>query len=371
MIRAIGTAVIVSALLAGGGTIADDFEQPLARQWIASRPERTYVASSGDAQHHNVLVLEPDGDDVYVLLKETERANGGILEADVLFPSAEDNYLGIIYNFQKTAMRTDFGVIYIKGNESYAQANPHYDFNVSRTIYPEARVTLTGPAAVEIGRWQHVKLEVAGGDCHLYVGDMTTPQLTFSMFHGRGGAFGLQPRSVGGAVWVDNVQWRPLSTLTYTGAPKPTLRYAPDTLLTSWQVAGPFDRVEDAIARQPAGSSHAWRPFAADPRGAVISGRVTAFHHEATVAYFRTRIQSAAARSAMLELSTADDLAVWLNGRFWWFVPRAGAAWFDFLTNQRHAGQQIPLDLAAGSNDLVIRVRGGSYATGGFFAAVK
>jgi len=125
MIRAIGTAVIVSALLAGGGTIADDFEQPLARQWIASRPERTYVASSGDAQHHNVLVLEPDGDDVYVLLKETERANGGILEADVLFPSAEDNYLGIIYNFQKTAERTDFGVIYIKGNESYAQANPH------------------------------------------------------------------------------------------------------------------------------------------------------------------------------------------------------------------------------------------------------
>jgi hypothetical protein len=50
----------------------------------------------------------------------------------VLFPSAEDNYLGFIYNFQRTGDRTDFGVVYIKGNESYAQANPHYDFNVSR-----------------------------------------------------------------------------------------------------------------------------------------------------------------------------------------------------------------------------------------------
>jgi len=370
VIRAALAAVALVALF-GRGEVVDDFEQPLSRHWIVSRPARARLAPSNDPRHGNVLVLEPDGDDVYVLLKGTEVSSGGVLEADVLFPSAEDNYLGFIYNFQRTGERTDFGVVYIKGNESYAQANPHYDFNVSRTIYPEARVALSGAAAVRVGSWRHMKIEVVGGECHLYVGDMLTPQLTFSLYHGRSGAFGLQPRSVGGAVWVDNVQWRPLSAFTYVGAAKPSVVYAPDAMLTSWQVAGPFDRVDDAIAQRPGDATHVWRPFAADRRGAVVTGTITSFHGNATVAYFRTRVQSAVAREASLRLSTADDLAVWVNGRFWWFVPRAPTAWFDFMTNERHAGQRIPIALTSGANDLVVRVRGGSYATGGFFAAVE
>ena len=292
MIRAILAAVLLGGLAGADVELTDDFEQPLSRQWTVSRPERTHTAASNDPLHGAVLVLEADGDDVYLLLKGTESSSGGVMEADVLFPSPEDSYLGFIYNFQRTAERTDFGVVYIKGNESYAQANPHYDFNVSRTIYPEARVTLSGAGAIRVGSWQHVKIEVVGSDCHLYVGDMGTPQLTFAMYRGRSGAFGLQPRSVGGAVWVDNVQWRSLPALTYRGQAMPPVVYATDALLTSWQVAGPFEQVEDAFARQPEGRPRTWRPFAADPRGAVITGLVTSFHGKATVAYFRTRIQA-------------------------------------------------------------------------------
>jgi hypothetical protein len=91
-------------------------------------------------------------------------------------------------------------------------------------------------------------------------------------------------------------------------------------------------------------------------------------HGPQTVAYFRTQVTAAAAKPARLELSTADDLAIWINGRFHWFVARHAAAWFDFFSNPKHAGQSIPLPLRPGANDVVIRVRGGVYATGGFFA---
>lgn len=65
-----------------------------------------------------------------------------------------------------------------------------------------------------------------------------------------------------------------------------------------------------------------------------------------------------------------DDLALWVNGRFHWFIPRRSAAWHDFFRNPAHAGQSIPVPLLAGDNDLVFRVRGGVYASGGFYARV-
>ena len=80
---------------------------------------------------------------------------------------------------------------------------------------------------------------------------------------------------------------------------------------------------------------------------------------------------SPAAGPAVLHLSTVDDLAVWINGRFHSFVKREGLAWWDFWFNEEHGGQRIPFDLQEGANEIVIRVRGGAYASGGFFARVE
>ena len=75
--------------------------------------------------------------------------------------------------------------------------------------------------------------------------------------------------------------------------------------------------------------------------------------------------------SGTLVFSTVDDLALWMNGRFNWFVPRAAAAWYDFAPNPKHAGQKIPIDLREGTNEFVLRVRGGAYAAGGFFVRLE
>lgn len=66
----------------------------------------------------------------------------------------------------------------MNGNDSYAQANPHFDTNVGRTLYPEMRAPLAGASEVRVGHWQRFALEVVGGVAHLYVGDTTLPSMT-------------------------------------------------------------------------------------------------------------------------------------------------------------------------------------------------
>ena len=135
-------------------------------------------------------------------------------------------------------------------------------------------------------------------------------------------------------------------------------------------MAGPLDRSDDDLAQRPRARPDRWRPFPTDARGAVVTGRVVDYHGPNTVAYFRTTVQAPAPRPAELQLSTADDFAVWLNGRFLGFGARLDAAWFDFRSNAARRSRRVAVELDAGANDIVIRVRGGVYASGGFFAGL-
>jgi hypothetical protein len=292
------------------------------------------------------------------------------IEGDVLFPDSTDSYLGVMYNARKLGDRWDFGLIYIKGDGSYLQANPHRDYNVSRTFYPEYRAELEGVAATRIGVWQRFRVEVVGRVAHFYVGDMETPRLIFPFADFESGSIGLQPRSVGGDVWLDNVTITSIHSFSYRGQDPMRVTYAPDSLLTTWTVAGPFAQTHDAVAQAP-GAHDGWRAVAVDARGGLPTARIVDFHGPNTVAYFRTRVTAPDSGRYMLHLSTIDDLALWVNGTFHWFIPRAGVAWHDFWLTEAHAGRKIPVTLNRGVNDLVFRVRGGTYATGGFFMRLE
>lgn len=355
--------------LVGQQRFADDFEDGLSG-WEIAGDRGVYLLDSGDPEHGSVMVLHPWGD-VYALVRESEAWGGVRMEGDVLFPDDEHNYLGMVYAFQKSGERTDFGLIYIKGNGSYLRVNPHRDFNVGRTLYEEYRTELTDDAAIVIDEWQRFRLEVIDGVAHLYVGAMDVPQLTFAHLELDSGAVGLQPRSVGGDVWVDNVTVSSIDDFSYRGPPLPAHEYQPDSVLTEWTVAGPFAQTMDEFARHPAAFPDRWRDFETDDRGAVVSASVVDYHGARPVAYFQTLVDAQEAGSAFLHLSTVDDLAVWVNGRFHWFMDRDPLAWWDFWFNEEHSGQRIPIELREGSNDVVIRVRGGVYATGGFFARVE
>jgi len=346
---------------------ADAFESGLDR-WQILGEHGVALRQTNDSHHGAVLELTPNGDDVAVLIRGSEGWSGVRVEGDMLFPTEGQSYLGLLYNHTTRDARRDFGLVYVKGNDSYLQVNPHRDLNVSRLIYPELHVPLVGPSAVTVGSWQHFAFEVMGPAVHVYVGRTAAPQLTFDALELEHGAVGLQPRSVGAPVWVDNVSVTRIDRLTYAGPPIPDRRYSRDDLLTDWQIAGPFAVADDRIARRPDDPDVEWSPFPTDQRGAVVTARAVDFHGPRRVAYFRTTVEAGTAGPALLDMSSADDLAVWVNGRFSGFYARQPPAWFDFDRTPDRAGRAVPVSLRSGRNDIVLRAVGGVYASGGFFA---
>ena len=366
--------------------LTEDFENDLSR-WDLVGDQSIAIQKSGDPEHGQVLVLQPDGH-VFALVKESDHWGAIRVEGEILFPQNEHNYFGLIYNYTKTRSRTDFGSLYIKGNGSYIRANPHRDGNVSRLMYEEYKTRLTGHQAILIDRWHNFKAEIMGTVCHLYVDDMSTPKLTFSLYEGSSGLVGFKPRVVGGAVWLDNIRITSIEKLSYIGPNKPTIDYDPDSLITDWEVVGPFAKPIPEIERngKPIPEIHidreryTWMPFLTDPRGAVITGKVTEYIGDRTVAYFRTIVHASVEKKVTFHVTTIDELALWVNGNFYGYIYRDGYvsgdqndwnAWYDFWKNPEHEGRRIQIDLMKGENQILLRTRNGQYASGGFFARLE
>lgn len=357
----------------------DDFGAGL-RKWEISDPQAITIIDSGNAERGKVMQLSPSDARLHALIRGSEKWRGYRIEGEVLFPENSHNYLGFIYNYTETPQRVDLGSIYIKGNNSYIRVNPRRDWNPTRNLYEEYRTPLTGDDAIRIGQWQRFAAEVVGNVCHFYVGDMKTPKVTFDFFESDSGKAGFKPRVVGSPAWIDNIRATAIPELSYRGPRRPLgIEYEPERLVTHWSVLGPLTRThkEAEVAEAPirvsvsdGGTKHRWREFKTDPRGAVLTGRVTDFLGSKTVAYFATEIRVREGESAKLEFSSIDNLAVWVNGVFRGYGDRDQFAWHDFGKNPAHPPTAGSDSLAPGINHVLVRVRGGQYATGGFFARV-
>lgn len=95
----------------------DDFEQGLAR-WEINAPQAVTLKDSGDAAHGKVLQLAPGGAKVFALVRGSDTWRGYRIEGEVLFPTDEENYLGLIYHYRETPRRVDLGSLYIRGDDS-------------------------------------------------------------------------------------------------------------------------------------------------------------------------------------------------------------------------------------------------------------
>jgi hypothetical protein len=356
----------------------DDFESGLSR-WDVSNEDAIAIIDSGDATHGKVLQLTPAEAQIRALIRGSSDWAGYRIEGEVLFPENRHNYLGLVYHYSEHDGRVDLGSIYIKGNGSYIRVNPRRDWNPHRMLYEEMRVALTGDDAIHIGQWQRFAAEVVGNSCHFYVGDMETPKVTFDFYEGDRGAAGFKPRVVGGATWIDNIRVQAIEELSYRGEARPAgVEYDPDSLITDWAVMGPLTRaiheIESSASPQEVlavdgGAERRWRRFETDPRGAVITGRVTEFLGSRTIGYFATSVQVGADEHTELQFSSIDDLTLWIDGRFRGYAYRDSLAWYDFGRNPDHP-PTVSIPLEPGNHEVLVRVRGGVYASGGFFARV-
>jgi len=366
--------------------LSDNFDNGLSA-WSLMGAQAIKIIASGDAAHGDVLQLTSDNI-VYALVKNSDSWGSVRVEGDVLFPDDGDSYLGLVYNYKKGKFRTDFGEIYIKGNGSYLQVNPWYDGNASRLLYNEYTTQLSGPDSIVIKTWVHFRAEISENICHFYAGNMNVPKMVFDAIDMHSGLVGFHPRVAGGSVWIDNIRISSIERLTYQGPAIPSFDYEPDQLITQWEVIGPLPGLLDAIghthdatARQiEIGKNvYEWKPFQTDKRGAVVTARVTEYLGTRPVAYFRTRLYSDSSRTAELHVTTVDELGLYINGHFEGFIYRDGYvsgsndwnAWYDFWRNPSHAGRKISVTLKKGMNQIVVCVRNGQFASGGFFARIE
>lgn len=367
--------------------LRDDFEGTLSG-WELVGAHAIKIINTNDASHGQVMAMQPDGI-VYALVKDSEQWGAVRIEGEVFFPPEGNGYLGLIYNYTRTASRTDFGEIYLKGNGSYLRVNPWRDGNVSRLLYEEYKTPLSGDEAISINKWYKFKAEIQGSMCHFYIGNMSVPKITFRLFEHASGLVGLKPRVAGDPVWIDNIRITSIKRLSYDGPELPQIVYEPDSLVTEWQVIGPLEKPDTEIewTSDPAKSeivtddtTYTWKPFEVDARGAVITGQITEYMGERPVAYFRTIVESDREQEVVLHFSSVDEIALWVNNRFEGFVYRDGYmslpendwnAWYDFWKNPDHGGSRGQVQLTPGTNQLVIRVRNGQFASGGFFLRLE
>ncbi|UII75155.1 DUF1080 domain-containing protein [Flagellimonas sp. HMM57] len=364
----------------------DDFEGNLSG-WEINNVTSVEIIDSQDSKQGKVLTLKPNGN-VSALIKDSDQWGSVKVEGQLLFPKNEHNYLGFIYNYKKTTKREDFGLLYVKGNGSYIRANPWRDGNVSRLLYEEYKTNLEGDQAIKIGQWHTFKMEVINETCHLYINDMKRPKITFGLFELKSGKIGFQPRVTGGDVWIDNIKVTSIEQFNYKGENIPPLTYEPDSLLTKWEVFGPVTKPNLAIEQvvgyddTPIDTNKegpTWENFKTDARGALITGRITEYEGENTVAYFRTSLVAKKDKTATLHFTTTDELTLYLNGKDVGRVYRDGYiskdndwnAWYDFWKNPQHKGRKKKISLKKGKNQLVIKVRNGQFASGGFFAYME
>lgn len=364
----------------------DNFDGNLSG-WELNNTTSVKIIDSQNPKQGNVLELIPNSN-VSALIKNSNQWGALRVEGKMLFPKNEHNYLGFIYNYKKSIKREDFGLLYVKGNGSYIRANPWRDGNVSRLLYEEYKTNLEEDQAIKIGQWHKFKIEVINQICHVYINDMKSPKITFGLFELESGKIGFQPRVTGGSVWIDDIKVTAIKQFHYKGKNIPAITYEPDSLITKWEVFGPLTKPNltieqavnyNAISTDTNEANLSWKNFKTDARGALITGRITEYQGENTVAYFRTTLVAEKDKTVTLHFTTTDELAIYLNGKDAGRVYRDGYvskgndwnAWYDFWKNPHHKGRKKKISLKKGKNQLVIRVRNGQFASGGFFVYME
>jgi hypothetical protein len=380
----------------------DDFEKGLEK-WDLVNADKIQMIDTGDPKHGKALCLHTGGEAVYALIKGSDGWTNITVEGDVFFPWYTCSYLGLIYNYNVRGPRVDFGSIFILGpygedlvpyfrnlykhmewppdhfTGNVLWVNPHRDSNASRNIYSEYWVTLTDETtAIKPGEWGHFKAEILGPACHFYVTDMKTPMITYNFFEFSSGRVGFKPRFTGAEVLIDNIKVTPLKELSYKGPILPAgIVYKPEKLLTEWKAIGPFTRRIKDIETQGYqaeksyelhNQTYKWQPFAADPRGCVVTGKLVNRFNYQFFAYLYTEINSQTQKEVALEFSSTDYLALWVNNKLMGDVKRQFVNWYDFWENPEHKGETIKVTLKPGKNSIMLLVRGGRYGGDGFYA---
>jgi hypothetical protein len=174
----------------------------------------------------------------------------------------------------------------------------------------------TALAAIPVNAWFHVRIEVAGTQARVFLGDSRQPALEIPVLrHGRGaGGLGIMG-PVDGSSFFSNFSFRSGAAPAF--APIPLPDPAPGAV-SDWQVSKPFPALRIAMDKTPSEQKlgdPAWTPIRADPTGLVDIGRLYPRSGEPDAVFARTTLTAEKDETRRFDFGYSDIVSVFLNGR--------------------------------------------------------
>lgn len=241
----------------------------------------------------------------------------GVIEVDVAVPDNDArSYPGIVFRVQS---ERDYERLYLRPHRAplypdAIQYTPVLNGIAGWQLYNGDGSTAA--ASVPSGEWIRLRLEVAGSQARLYLGEADEPALVVDdLKHGVStGSVGVMGPTDGTA-YFSNFSYRIDDDLEFDRA---TLAETPPGTITEWDVSQPFPLGGVDLERPPSaqqGLTIEWRAAEAEPSGLVDVARHTGrISREPDCVFARTIVRSGDEEVMRLEFGYSDAVSVFLNG---------------------------------------------------------
>ncbi len=250
------------------------------------------------------------------LLKDVEFRNGTI-EVDIAASTDRGrSYPGLLFRVQPNR---DWERVYIRPHRhtlysdvlQYVAAFNGVD---SWQFYNGYGATAT--ATIPVKEWFHVKIEVAGSQARVFIGDSARPALVIP-----GLKHGLSRGSIGvmgpldGTAYFSNFTYREDDALDFGAIPPVDV---PPGAILDWQISRPFPLAQIDLEQAPEAQNlgdMAWKPLTAEPGGLVDISRLYPRTAQPDLVFAKATIQSEADDVRRYDIGYSDIATVFLNGR--------------------------------------------------------
>ncbi|TFG78874.1 MAG: hypothetical protein E4H23_06985 [Chrysiogenales bacterium] len=244
------------------------------------------------------------------------RLQSGIIEVDIATTERTRSYPGLLFRVQDAA---NYERVYIRPHRSpfyddVLQYGPVFNGVDSWQLYNGPGLT----AGLEVlpGRWNRLKIVVAGTQAQVFWNDAAEPALVIDDL-ARGdssGTIGLVG-PMDGTAFFSNLDYRTDDGLTL---PPPAPREAACGLISVWEISAPFAAAGVDFTKYPAEAVAAasWKPLAADRRGLVDVSRTFPRKFRAGDCVLAKTTLAAESDSLLrVDFGYSDIITVFLNGR--------------------------------------------------------
>jgi sugar lactone lactonase YvrE len=266
----------------------------------------------------NAQVLEYEGREAMIGFAYLEGVDfqDGVIEVDVYCENRTRSYPGIVFRMKS---QSDYERFYLRPHRSplypdALQYTPVFNGIAGWQLYHGE-----GATAVEdipTGEWVHVRMEIAGTQARVFIGDAARPSLEIhdlkhGVSNGHIGLFGPPDRSA----YFSNFSYRHENNLSFIPPPAPD---GPPGMIREWEIAGPKRLSEVDREKHPADQDLAgleWQPVTSEPSGLVdLSRYFGRTGREPDCAFARVVLTSETDQVKRYLFGYSDEVHVFING---------------------------------------------------------